>query len=262
MPVAIPAKESASCIESIKVGPVGMREVLPSLVHHFRDLPAVVMLQECHLPATLLADTRRLVHWLLLAHSMFANSSKSAAGNIQVITLLHVYLAARATLLEITEQLKTVESPPPALLAHVHAMRIIESRTSTSILAINVRQFQASQPVEQAALLDMAGRVVRRWADSSDSVICGGDWNASLLPSLGYTGSEHIRLADAGLEVWSSELGLSCAAPKEHTWASFNESRRAVLDCFFYRSKTGQACLGDTTAFSTVVVLLDHKGVS
>ena len=260
--VAVPAPESASCIRSINVGPVGMREALPSLVYHFRDLPAVVMLQECHLPATLLADTRRLVHRLLPAYSMFASRSKSAAGNIQVVTLVHVYLAARATLLEITEQLKTVESPPPALLAHVHALRIIEPRTGTSILAINVRQFQASQPAEQAALLDLAGRVVRRWADSSDAVICGGDWNASLLPRIGYNGTEHIRRADVGLEAWSRGLGLSCAAPKEHTWASFNESRRAVLDCFFYRSKTGQTCLGDTTAFNAADVRLDHKGIS
>ena len=262
LPIAMPAQESASCIQSINVGSIGMHEALPSLVYHLRDPPAVVMLQECHLPATLLADTRRLVHRLLPAYSMFASRSKSAAGNIQVVTLVHVYLAARATLLEITEQLKTVESPPPALLAHVHALRIIEPRTGTSILAINVRQFQASQPAEQAALLDLAGRVVRRWADCSDAVICEGDWNASLLPRLGYTGTEHIRLEDAGLEAWSCGLGLSCAAPKEHTWASFNESRRAVLDCFFYRSKTGQACLGDTAAFSAAEVRLDHKGVS
>ena len=101
-----------------------------------------------------------------------------------------------------------------------------------------------------------------RWADSSDAVICWGDWNASLLPRICYTGSEHIRLADAKIEAWSSGLGLRCAAQKEDTWASFNESRQAVLDCFFYRSKTGQACLGDTSAVSAAQVLLDHKGVS
>ena len=67
-------------------------------------------LQECHLPATLLADTRRLVHRLLPAYSMFASRSKSAAGDIQDITLVDVYLAASATLLEITKQLKTVRS--------------------------------------------------------------------------------------------------------------------------------------------------------
>ena len=94
---------------------------------------------------------------------MFASRSKSAAGNVQVVTLVHVFLAACATVLEITEQLKTVESPPPASLAHVHTLRIIEPRTGTSILlAINVRQFQAQQPAQQTALLDLAGRVVRR----------------------------------------------------------------------------------------------------
>ena len=73
-----------------------MREALPSLVYHFSDLP--------RWPATILADTRRLVHRLLPVYSMFASRSESTAGNIQVVTLVHVYLAARATLLEITEQ--------------------------------------------------------------------------------------------------------------------------------------------------------------
>ena len=107
---------------------------------------------------------------------MFASRSKSAAGNIQVVTLIHVYLAARATVLEITEQLKTVESPPQALLVRVHALRILELRMGTSILAINVRQFQASQHAGQVALLDLAGRVVRRWADSLDALPCSDLW--------------------------------------------------------------------------------------
>ena len=71
---------------------------------------------------------------------MFASRSKGAAGNMQVVMPVHVYLAARATLLEITEQLETVGSPPPALLAQAHAVRIVEPRTGTSILAINVHQ--------------------------------------------------------------------------------------------------------------------------
>ena len=51
------------------------------------------------------------------------------------------------------------------------------------------------------------------------------------------------------MEQWSGpELRCPDLGPKEHTWASFNKSLRAVLDCFFYRSKTGQSCLGDTTA--------------
>ena len=90
-----------------------MREALLSLVYHFRDLPTVVMMQACHLPATLLADTRHFVHLLLPAYSMFVSRSKSAAGNIQVVTLVHDR-ASRATLLEITEQLKIVASPRPA----------------------------------------------------------------------------------------------------------------------------------------------------
>ena len=59
-----PAQESASCIRSINVGPVGMRdslrlsEALPIPVYHFRDLLAAVTMHECHLPATLLAETR------------------------------------------------------------------------------------------------------------------------------------------------------------------------------------------------------------
>ena len=56
-------------------------------------------------------------------------------------------------------------------------------------------------------LLDLEGRVVRLWVDRLGAVICGADWNASLLPrlgTLGYTGTDHIRLSDTGLEAWST----------------------------------------------------------
>ena len=46
LPVAVTALETASCVRSINVGPVGICDALPSLVYHFRDLLAVVMLQE------------------------------------------------------------------------------------------------------------------------------------------------------------------------------------------------------------------------
>jgi hypothetical protein len=82
----------------VNVGPVGLREALPSLLPHFVGLPAIVMLQECHLPTALLADTRRMVYKMLPAYRMFANRSKRSENKLQVVTLVHCYMAARASL--------------------------------------------------------------------------------------------------------------------------------------------------------------------
>ena len=126
------------------VGPVGLREALPSLTQHFTGLPALVMLQECHLPVELLADTRRLVHRLLQAYCMFAGRTKRRPGKLQVVTLVHCYLAARASLLEITEQLAAVEAAGPegrlhGLEGQLHALRRIEPRTGASLMVVKVR---------------------------------------------------------------------------------------------------------------------------
>ena len=138
------------------------------------------MLQECHVPAALLADTRRMVHQLLPAYCMFANRSKGSGNKLQVVTLVHCYLAARASLFSITEQLAAVAAAPPGLAEQVHALRLIEPRTGATLLLVNARQFQATQPTHQAALLELIRLILARWAGDADAVVVGADWNASL----------------------------------------------------------------------------------
>jgi len=171
------------------------------------------MLQECHLPSALLADTRRLVHQLLPAYCMFATRSKRSESRLQVVTLVHCYVAARASLLAITDQLGAVAAAPPELGAHVHALRLIEPRTGASLLVVNARQFQATQPAHQAVLLELIRLILVRWADGVDVVVIGASWNASLAPRHGYSGLSHIRVADERLAESSASSRLTCAAP-------------------------------------------------
>ncbi len=86
-------------------------------------------------------------------------------------------------------------------------------------------------------MLELARLVIMRWSDHSDLIVIGGDFNASLTPRTGYVGSDITWNADSRLQEWSCRVGLSCAAPAQATWHSYTESRSAVLDCFFWRSK-------------------------
>ena len=65
-----------------------------------------------------------------------------------------------------------------------------------------------------------------------------------------YSGAPSTVLADERLRRWSVAVGLSCAAPEDPTWSSYNEQRHAVLDCFFTKSRGGdQTVVSAATAF-------------
>ena len=62
------------------------------------------MFQECHLPQSELGELRRTAHQYLPAYCVFAHRPLKSARRdtqIQVLTLIHIQLAARASLLEI-----------------------------------------------------------------------------------------------------------------------------------------------------------------
>ena len=131
-----------------------------------------------------------------------------------------------------------------------------------SLLIANCYQYQASQPERQAALLALVDSVIDRWSPQTDHVILGGDWNASLRPRIGYCGAPHTVLADERLLRWSEAAGLRCAAPEVPTWTSCNEQRHAVLDCFFWKSRSGgAAAVSAAMAFSSPDPRHDHRGV-
>ena len=181
--------------------------------------------------------------------------------DIQGVTVVNINLAARALLLDIGEQLAVLSQESPDARWRAHFILNIESLSEVSLLLGNVYQYQAGQPEQQAALLTLIRSVIQRWAGQADHVILGGDLNASLRPRLGYSGLAHIRAADARLHAFSQEAGLTYEAPREYTWHSANESRRAVLDGFLWRSRSGQASVSHPEAVVSPDPVNDHCAV-
>jgi hypothetical protein len=144
----------------------------------------------------------------------------------------------------------------------VHFVRIIDPRSEVSLLIANCYQYQASQPERQAALLALVGFVIDRWSPQTDHFILGDDWNASMRPRIGYCAAQHTVLADECLLRWSEAASLLCAAPEVPTWTSYNEQRHAILDCFFWKFRSGgAAAVSAAVAFSSPDPRHDHRGV-
>ena len=137
------------------------------------------MLQECHLPQSALGEMRRMVHKRLPAYCVFAcqpNQSSRRDTSIQVVTLVHYLLAARASLLDVTSQLEALGSEAPEARSRTHFLRVLDPLSHVSLLLGNVYQYQAEQPGQQAALLKLMSSVVERWGGrrtTSSSVVTG-----------------------------------------------------------------------------------------
>jgi hypothetical protein len=144
----------------------------------FEELPMAVFLQEAHMPSTALPAFRRTVHAHLPLYCVFAARTKRQQDRIQVITLIHVQAAARASLLDISQELKDVCHVPPELHLQAHFLRLIDPRSNISFLLANIRQFQASEPIKQSAMLAVVHNVLRLWTPQSDHVLIAGDYNA------------------------------------------------------------------------------------
>ena len=80
-------------------------------------------------------------------------------------------------------------------------------------------------------------------------------------PRIGYAGLPHIRAADALLDTFLHDAGLAYEAPNIYTWHSANESRRAVLDGFRWRSHSDQASVSDAEASVSPDPVNDHCAV-
>ncbi len=73
-------------------------------------------------------------------------------------------------------------------------------------------------------MLELVGLVLDRWADGTDLVVIGEDFNASCRPWVGYVDLEVTRGADARLQEWCQQADPTCGAALEHaTWQSINE---------------------------------------
>ncbi len=89
-------------------------------------------------------------------------------------------------------------------------------------------------------------------------MVVGGDWNASTRPRVEYVVSQVTRGADTRLHAGMVQADLTCAAPEHATWQSVNESRHAILDCFYWRSKSDGPSIRGAEAFLSADPRLDH----
>jgi hypothetical protein len=149
-------------------------------------------------------------------------------------------MVARASLLDVQPQFEAVAARAPGDLQQKHFIRISDPRSDTSLLLGNVYQFQASQQENQMAMLDLIRQVLTRWSEHAPHlIVIGWDWNTTCRPRVGsYAEMLVTRSADAWLEEWSRQEGLACPTSSHATWQSINESHYAVLDSFFWLSKT------------------------
>ena len=114
---------------TINVGRAGFCESVPHLLPLFDALPAAVLIQETHLEPSALAGARALVHRLLPMYCMFfsgANRLARRGTRPQVVSLIHVQLAARASLLDVSNADPAVAAPD--ILCHAQFIRVTHPR--------------------------------------------------------------------------------------------------------------------------------------
>jgi hypothetical protein len=212
------------------VGPVGLASSLPALAPILAVRLVAVLLQEAHVPATQLQSMRALIHKHFSAYCLFASLKARSGGKIDIVTLVHIKMAARASLLDISKEFAPLAQQAPEALARVHFVRILDPEGQAAVLLGNIHQYQARESMPQAAVLSLIQRVIARWGADSQHVIVGGDWNACLAPRLGYAIETVTSATDAQ---WAREAELSYIPPSSHTWT--DGRRRAVLDAFVVR---------------------------
>ena len=242
-------------IVTLNVGPVGLASSLPALAPILEMRPVAVLLQEAHVPAAQLQSMRALFHTHFPAYALFASRKTIAGGKIDVVTLVHVKMAARASLLDISQE---ADGQVPEVLARLHFVRIQDPDGQVAVLLGNLHQGQARDSVQQAAVLAVVKRVVARWAPHSHHVVLGGDWNASVAPRVGYAAETVTRGADARLGEWLQETGMHWVGPRtgEHTWT--DGRRQAVLDAFVVGDP---GSIGQPVSFESRDPKHDHRGV-
>ena len=84
---------------------------------------------------------RRRFHRLLPAYSLYAGRPRKEADReerTQVVTLVHVNMFGRATILDIKQELAAAAHDAPDARLHVHFVKLTESRTEATLLLGNI----------------------------------------------------------------------------------------------------------------------------
>ena len=224
---------TSGTIASINVGPIGLASSFAALGPVLARRPIAVLIQEAHVPAGQLQSLRALVHKSFPAYQVFTSRKARAGGRVDTVTLVHIRMAARASLLDVSREFAPIAGQAPEALARVHFVRLLDPEGQVALLLGNVHQYQAGDSPQQTAVLSLIKSVITRWGPVSQHVVIGGDWNASLAPREGYSVETVTGGADARLAQWLRELGLHYAAPRHPTWT--DGRRQAVLDAFVVR---------------------------
>jgi len=93
------------------------------------------------LPWKHLERARRRFHRLLPAYSLYAGRPRKEADReewTQVVTLVHVNMFGRATILDIKQELAAAAHDAPDARLHVHFVKLTESRTEATLLLGNI----------------------------------------------------------------------------------------------------------------------------
>ena len=72
------------------------------------------------------------MHRHLPAYTLFAGRKQKGSSQsvrVQVVTLVHVYMAARASLLDVRAQYSTLEQSAPGALQQAHFVRMSDPQT-------------------------------------------------------------------------------------------------------------------------------------
>ena len=205
------------------------------------SMPAVVLVQEARLPHTQIAHARRVLHASFPAYSLFVNRHKRRHNRerlvTQVVSLVHVRLAARSSLLDIRMQLSAYQEHAPDAQDRLHFVHMQDPDATIRILIGNVYMPQAADLSSQSAVQALINDVVLRWESGADFVVIGGDMNASIMPRAGYVETSRTRAADQQFHRWIQAGAWLCRSPGLPTWTSSDQKRRAVLDCFLTKQK-------------------------
>ena len=249
---------TTASVVTMNVGPIGLAASLVELARILATRPVAVLLQEAHVPYHQMQEVRSRIHQVSPAYCVFASRKARVNGKIDIITLVHVNMTARASLLDISVQFREIADDAPEALARVHFVRITDTDGQVSVLLGNVHQYDARESRRQAAVLTLIQSVVARWGAEIHHVVIGGDLNASLHARQGYAEGSATAAADTRLAVWARESGLSYLAPDRYSWTDARGSRRATLDAFLVRDKQS---LGNIVCIESSDPRHDHLGL-
>ena len=235
-------------IFSANVGPSGIRDSILHLLPLFTQNPGVVMIQDARLTASSTKSFCNFANKLLPEYALFTRTTfKGNCDEVRVVTFVHRALAARGTQVDISKLISPNSTCSVRELAsRLQVIRTLDVHTDTVIMWMNIYNYQSKQHREQQALLDLIGVLVAEWGPKVQHIVCGGDWNASLSPRLGYSADSITSAADKRLSSWlklNSISMMKTVEPTDPTWCSHAHDQSAVLDRFVVRLPNTPTCM-------------------